>query len=78
MSNLQLFAEISSLPSNLREQVSVFVKSLRDRSPKIFEEPQATYKSNLTTFLLQGPVFSEDQINKIKETSNSINEWRTK
>jgi len=78
MNNLQLFAEISSLPSNLKEQVSVFVKSLRDRSPKIFEEPQATYKSNLTTFLLQGPVFSEDQINKIKETSNSINEWRTK
>jgi len=78
MSNLQLFAEISSLPSNLKEEVAVFVKSLKDRSSKIFEEPHATYKSNLTTFLLQGPVFSEDQIKKIKETTNSINEWRTK
>lgn len=52
MSNLQLFAEISSLPSNLKEQVAVFVKSLKDRSPKTFEEPQAIYKSNLTAFLL--------------------------
>jgi len=78
MSNLQLFAEITSLPSNLREQVAVFVKSLKQSSPKTMEETQTTYKPNLTNFLLQGPVFSKDQIKKIKKTTNSINEWRTK
>jgi len=36
----------------------------------------APKKSRLTKLLLDGPVFSEEQINTIQETRNSINQWR--
>ena len=35
-------------------------------------------KSRLIELLLNGPVFTDDQIKTIEETSKSINEWRTK
>jgi hypothetical protein len=35
-------------------------------------------KSKLTELLLNGPVFSEDQIKGIEETRKSINQWRTR
>ncbi|MVN20490.1 hypothetical protein [Mucilaginibacter arboris] len=40
-------------------------------------EPVAK-KSRLTELLLNGPVFTEDQIKTIEETRKSINQWRTK
>jgi hypothetical protein len=42
------------------------------------EEPAASKKRLLTELLLSGPVFTEKQIQTIKETRKSINEWRTK
>lgn len=35
-------------------------------------------KSRLTELLLDGPVFSDEQIQTIEETRKSINQWRTK
>ena len=37
-----------------------------------------TKKSRLTELLLNGPVFTDDQIKTIEETRKSINQWRTK
>jgi len=34
--------------------------------------------SRLTELLLNGPVFTEEQIKTIEETRKSINQWRTK
>ena len=36
-----------------------------------------TKKSRLTELLLNGPVFTDEQIKTIEETRKSINEWRT-
>ena len=35
-------------------------------------------KSKLTELLLNGPVFSDDQIKSIEDTRKSINQWRTR
>jgi len=35
-------------------------------------------KSRLTELLLNGPVFSDEQIKTIEENRKSINQWRTK
>ncbi|WP_419800772.1 hypothetical protein [Mucilaginibacter sp.] len=40
-------------------------------------EPVAK-KSRLTELLLNGPVFTDEQIEIIEETRKSINQWRTK
>ncbi len=37
-----------------------------------------TKKSRLTELLLNGPVFTEKQIETIEEIHKSINQWRTK
>ena len=37
-----------------------------------------TKKSRLTELLLNGPVFTDEQIQTIEETRKSINQWRTK
>lgn len=37
-----------------------------------------TKKSRLTELLLNGPVFTDEQIKTIEETRKSINQWRTK
>ena len=36
-----------------------------------------TKKSRLTELLLNGPVFTDEQIQTIEETRKSINQWRT-
>jgi len=36
-----------------------------------------TKKSRLTELLLNGPVFTDEQIETIEETRKSINQWRT-
>jgi len=36
-----------------------------------------TTKSRLTELLLNGPVFTDEQIQTIEETRKSINQWRT-
>lgn len=36
-----------------------------------------TKKSRLTELLLNGPVFTDQQVKTIEETRKSINEWRT-
>jgi hypothetical protein len=36
-----------------------------------------TKKSRLTEILLNGPVFTDEQIKTIEDTRKSINEWRT-
>ncbi|RYY77658.1 MAG: hypothetical protein EOO69_13705 [Moraxellaceae bacterium] len=44
---------------------------------ELTESKPATNKSRLTELLLNGPVFTEDQIKTIEETRKSINQWRT-
>lgn len=85
MTDLQLYSEISSLPSDLKQEVSDFVAFLKQKSrkklnlpPTKLEEPTVAYKSKLADILLAGPVFSDDQIKKIEEIRKSINKWRTK
>lgn len=38
----------------------------------------ASKKNRLTELLLNGPVFTDEQIKTIEETRKSINRWRTK
>ena len=83
MTDLQLFSEISSLPSNMKKEVSDFVAYLKEKAKQVnsitkVEEPAVKYGVKLSDILLNGPVFSEAQIQKIEETRKSINEWRTK
>lgn len=87
MTDLQLYSEISSLPSDLKQEVSDFVAFLKQKSrkklslpktPTKLEEPTVAYKSKLSDILLAGPVFSDDQIKKIEDIRKSINKWRTK
>ena len=42
------------------------------------ETEPVTKKSRLTELLLNGPVFTKEQINTIEETRKSINQWRAK
>jgi hypothetical protein len=42
------------------------------------ETKSGTKNSRLTELLLDGPVFAKEQIDTIKETRKSINQWRTK
>lgn len=82
MTDLQLYSEIASLPSDLKQEVSDFVaflkqKSKENKSAIKVEEPAGNYKTKLSDILLSGPVFTEEQIKDIKETRKSINEWRT-
>lgn len=43
------------------------------------QEPQPHTKTfRLTELLLNGPVFTNEQIKTIEETRKSINQWRTK
>ncbi len=37
-----------------------------------------TKKSRLKELLLNGPIFTDEQIETIEETRKSINQWRTK
>ncbi|RDC55521.1 DUF2281 domain-containing protein [Pedobacter chinensis] len=87
MTDLQLYSEISSLPSDLKQEVFDFVAFLKQKSKKRaksshsinkVEEPFVAYSSKFSDILLTGPVFSEEQIQKVEETRKSINEWRTK
>lgn len=82
MTDLQLYSEIISLPSDLKQEVADFVVFLKQKSKNkelnIVEEPFVAYKAKLSNILLSGPVFSNDQIKTIEETRKSINEWRTK
>ncbi|WP_205945014.1 hypothetical protein [Pedobacter psychrodurus] len=83
MTDLQLFSEISSLPSNMKKEVSDFVMYLKEKAKHVnpiakVEEPTVKYGTKLSDILLNGPVFSEEQILKIEETRKSINEWRIK
>lgn len=41
------------------------------------EEPSKK-RSRLTKLLLNGPVFTQEQINTIEQTRKSINQWRRK
>ncbi|TDG36854.1 DUF2281 domain-containing protein [Pedobacter changchengzhani] len=81
MTDLQLYSEISSLPSNLKQEVSEFVAFLKQKSRQKnktslanigVEEPEVIYKSKLSEILLADPVFTEEQIKKIEETRKSI------
>lgn len=82
MTDLQLYSEISSLPSDLKREVSDFVAYLKQKSKKNkstlkVEEPAENYNSKFSELLLSGPVFTEEQIKNIEHTRKSINEWRT-
>lgn len=87
MTDIQLYSEISSLPSDLKQEVSDFVAFLKQKSKREnkssksdtkVEEPSVSYNSKFSDILLSGPVFSEEQIKSIEKTRKSINEWRTK
>ncbi|WP_145856067.1 hypothetical protein [Pedobacter suwonensis] len=83
MTDAQLFSEISALPANMKQEVINFVASLKSKNKKnnsiaIAEEPTVKYGIKFSDLLLNGPVFSDTQIQKIEETRKSLNEWRTK
>jgi hypothetical protein len=85
MTDLQLFSEISALPSNMKKEVSDFVAQLKEKaknrnliSDSKVEEPAVKYGKKFSDLLLNGPVFSETQVQKIEKARKSINEWRTK
>ncbi len=67
------FNELVSIVRQLSPtQIKQFQKEL---SQKI---ESATKKSGLTELLLNGLVFTNEQINAIEEKRKSINQWRTK
>ncbi|MBO9673809.1 MAG: hypothetical protein J7577_10230 [Sphingobacteriaceae bacterium] len=83
MTDAQLFSEISALPSKMKQEVRDFVANLKEKYKKnnvvaLAEEPAAKYGTTFSDMLLNGPVFSDAQIQTIKKTRKSINEWRTK
>lgn len=84
MTDLQLFSEISALPSNMKKEVSNFVAQLKEKAKNKtltdhkVEESLVKYGMKFSDLLLKGPVFSEEQIKGIEEARKSINEWRTK
>ncbi len=51
-------------------------KELATEEPK--KNKPASKKSRLTELLLNGPVFTDQQIQAIEETRKSINQWRKK
>ena len=42
------------------------------------EDQPASTNTRLTELLLNGPVFTEEQIKTMEDTRKSINQWRTK
>lgn len=85
MTDAQLFSEILALPSNLKMEVFDLVTQLKKRAKNkniVFEnkveEATPKYGKKFSDILLNGPVFSDAQIQKIKKTRKSLNEWRTK
>ena len=54
------------------------VQKARLQKELIGETEVTPRKSRLTELLLKGPVFTNEQIQTIKETRKSINQWRTK
>lgn len=45
---------------------------------ELVEAKPASKKNRLKELLLNGPVFTDEQIKTIEETRKSINQWRTK
>jgi hypothetical protein len=45
---------------------------------ELSQETPSIEKSRLTDLLLNGPVFTDEQIKTIEETHKSISKWRTK
>lgn len=85
MTDAQLFSEILALPSNLKKEVFDLVTHLKEKAKNknLFfdnkvEEPTLKYGKKFSDILLNGPVFFDAQIQKIKKTRKSLNEWRTK
>ncbi|MBE5320434.1 hypothetical protein IM793_14810 [Pedobacter sp. MR2016-19] len=69
----------------MKKEVSDFVAQLKEKaknrnviSDNKVEEPAVKYGTKFSDLLLNSPVFSETQIQKIDEARKSINEWRTK
>ena len=58
-------------------QLSTTQKEMLQKELNQKEEP-IVKKSRLTELLLNGPVFTEEQIETIEQTRKSINQWRTK
>jgi len=64
-------------------QLLTFVRQLTpSQKQKLKKELEtdgdSTKNASLRKLLLNGPVFSEDQIKLIEDTHKSISEWRTK
>lgn len=59
------------------KQLSPAQKAKLQKELAASEPKHASKKSPLTKLLLDGPVFTEDQIETIQETRKSINQWRT-
>ena len=58
-------------------QLSTTQKEMLQKELNQKEEP-IVKKSRLKELLLNGPVFTEEQIETIEQTRKSINQWRTK
>ena len=65
----KLLSIVQQLPEPEKERLKTALER-KQASPKS--------KSRLTEFLLNGPVFSSEQIKLIEENRNTINQWRTK
>ncbi len=53
-------------------------EKIRLQQELIKEVKPASRNSRLTKLLLNGPVFTDEQIKTIEENRKSINQWRTK
>lgn len=54
------------------------VEKVRLQKELIQEAKPLSQNSRLTEILLNGPVYTDEQIKIIEETRKSINQWRTK
>lgn len=78
--NLEMEVKVQIPFNELVAIVRQLSSSQKDRLQKMLtqkDEP-VTKKSRLTELLLNGPVFTDEQIETIEETHKSINQWRTK
>ena len=68
------------IPFNqLRSVVAQLTPSQKQRLRKELDAVTSSSKNgSLKALLLQGPMFSEEQVQMVEDTRKSINKWRTK
>ncbi len=67
------FDELLKIVKNLPEDKLSELKKEIDKDSK-----QGDHRDDFKTLLLNGPVFSNDQLDNIAKTRKALNKWRTK